>query len=91
MSNKCSILALHQADQQDGVLRHKDEDISLMQPEELDCWDLGRIWRKLINFWTRKQEAGVDHHPERVGGQYGVNHLLTELSSLRSEQSLEIS
>ena len=24
-----------------------------------DYWDLGRIWRKLINFWTRKQEAGL--------------------------------
>ena len=56
-----------------------------------DCWDLGRIWRKLINFWNRKQEAGVGHHPERVGGQDGGDHVLTELSILRSEQSLEIS
>ena len=33
----------------------------------------------------------VGHHPERVGGQDGGDHVLTELSILRSEQSLEIS
>ena len=47
-------------------------------------WDLGRIWRKLLEQETRGWGwSGVGHHPERVGEQDGGDHLLTELSILR--------